>query len=219
MHKISIVVVALFVAGCGPKPSPEQHPAADQNTVKTAAPIAASAPFQIPDKLQPCVKAMLNTKLQIKKWEAGLIANCGSLNAKEQKAAADAATELSGTVETSGIALPRLQFWKTASEAIGIFAKGDLPYHVQALSEDEEWLAQQGNYQAQRNYAYSLSQRNPIAACAWRIVIIQQGHKRVDTTDTGNLKVYCGKLDQVEIAAAENQSKQLLKEISKNAPQ
>ncbi len=218
MPKIAVITFVLLMAGCSQKADQEKPSKANLSTEDTISTAFAGTSSQTPQKLRPCIEAMLNTKIKIKEWEAGLSAKCEALTYEEEKTAADAATELSGKVDIAGITMPRLKFWNTASEAIGVFDKGDLPYLVQDLSEDEEWLAIQGNYQAQRNYAFGLSEKNPIGSCAWRIAIIQQGHKRVDTTDTGNLKVYCGKLDPIELAAAEQQAKQLLKSISDNSP-
>ncbi|MDB5596244.1 MAG: hypothetical protein JWM36_3205 [Hyphomicrobiales bacterium] len=80
------------------------------------------------------------------------------------------------------------------------------------------------DYQAQRNIAFCLSQgcdraviTNPILGCAWRMVIVGSGFSMVDTTDTGNLRVECGRLDAVERVAASAQAQVLMKKIYNHA--
>ncbi|WP_157381517.1 hypothetical protein [Methylophilus sp. 5] len=57
--------------------------------------------------------------------------------------------------------------------------------------------AEKGDYQAQRNlaYSYSTGQFNspyePITGCAWYAVIAASGHKEFDSGDAGNYKLYC----------------------------
>lgn len=214
MQKIAITAIMLFLIGC-------EHKANDglQDNVQAINETSTSdaiTPLKVSDNVQTCATAMLNTKIKFKEWKKSITQSCASLNEEEQKLASEKATELSGIYTDGDITLPRIKFGETPSDAIIEFEEGSLPYTVKPLSEEEEWLALQGNYQAQRNYAYSMSQTNPIAGCAWRIVIIKLGHKRVDTTDTDNLKVYCGKLDTIELNAAEIQAQQLLKTISTN---
>lgn len=68
--------------------------------------------------------------------------------------------------------------------------------------------AHQGNYHAQRDVAYMLSEgrsgvvRDQVAACAWRLVIIVSGSPSVDVIDQGNVKVDCGRLSPAEMAQA-----------------
>lgn len=73
--------------------------------------------------------------------------------------------------------------------------------------------AWRGNYQAQRNVAFMFGRdpdgavrKNPLLACAWRMVIVNAGHLELGTTDTSNVKIDCGKLDEVEQAAATRQA-------------
>lgn len=77
-----------------------------------------------------------------------------------------------------------------------------------------------GGYQGQRNVAYMLEtgdhggiRRNPVLACAWRMVILRSGSPRIDRSDLGNLRFTCGRLDPVESATAEAQAKRLLTTI------
>lgn len=72
--------------------------------------------------------------------------------------------------------------------------------HAQTFSEVQS-KALKGDYQAQRNLAYGYSSypykgqaKSPVDACAWRIVIVESGHARVDNTDINNAKVYCAML-------------------------
>lgn len=89
-----------------------------------------------------------------------------------------------------------------------------------ATFEEVRAMAYRGDYQAQRNLAYGYSSasyagqdKNPILACAWRIVLIKSGNEKVDETDVGNHKVYCDRLDQVSRQAAEAQAVSLRKKI------
>lgn len=77
-----------------------------------------------------------------------------------------------------------------------------------------------GHYQGQRNVAFCLSTgcnkaivENHMLGCAWRHVIIESGHLQLDSSDTMNLKHFCGLelLDDTGRRAAEAQSKTLLK--------
>ena len=83
--------------------------------------------------------------------------------------------------------------------------------------EAMEKAALSGDYQAQRNLAYTLATgipHNPILSCAWRIVIVQSGSSQVDQSDTGNKKFACGKLNPDELSAAEAQAKKLQAKIA-----
>lgn len=214
--RIAVTGLVLLLLGCQQKVDNSVASVEPERATETSMP-DVGAPLEMSAGVQACASAMLNTKIKFKEWEEGVNAHCGSLSNEEQKLASKKATELSGAYTINDITMPRIIFNQLPADAVIEFKEGSLPYSVRPLSEEEEWLALQGNYQAQRNYAYSLSDTNPIAACAWRIVIIELGHKRVDTTDTGNLKVYCGKLDAIELTAADKQAKQLLQVISKNS--
>ena len=63
-------------------------------------------------------------------------------------------------------------------------------------------LANRGNYQAQRNLAYSFSyfpypgqKKNPVLGCAWYLVVLNSGSPKVDSTDQDNVNLWCGKLE------------------------
>lgn len=77
-----------------------------------------------------------------------------------------------------------------------------------------------GDYQAQRNLAYGYStapyagqRKDPVAACAWRIVILQSGHPRVDATDRSNFSLYCSLLEDRQQPAALDMAKVLYRQI------
>lgn len=80
--------------------------------------------------------------------------------------------------------------------------------------------AMAGDYQAQRNLAFGFSSapypgqaKNAIAACAWRAVILNSGHRRVDATDQNNFAVYCGQLSAEQQASARRQARELFRSI------
>lgn len=91
--------------------------------------------------------------------------------------------------------------------------------------ERREWLdayqkAKAGDYQGQRNVAYMLRagptppmRINPIQACAWRWVILNSGHARVDTGDTSNFQNACRPLDIAGREASQARADALLREI------
>lgn len=60
-----------------------------------------------------------------------------------------------------------------------------------------EQLALNGDYQAQRNIAYSYATdpekfgRNHIQACGWYLVVLSSGSPKVDAGDKSNVEVYC----------------------------
>lgn len=91
----------------------------------------------------------------------------------------------------------------------------EAPQSTSGISEFDalEQSALDGDYQAQRNLAYTLSTgvpNNPVLACAWRIVILKSGDPQVDQSDVGNKQLDCDrKLDVDGIAAAEAQAKQI----------
>lgn len=84
--------------------------------------------------------------------------------------------------------------------------------------EELEEAALTGDYQAQRNLAYTLTTKlphNPILGCAWRIVIIESGSDQVDQSDTGNKNFDCDqKLSADEMVAAKQQARNLQEKIA-----
>jgi len=65
-----------------------------------------------------------------------------------------------------------------------------------------------GDYQAQRNLAWSLQTasapvlRNPGAACMWRLIIISSGSAQVDASDQANMQDACGRLSPGQLGEA-----------------
>ena len=78
-----------------------------------------------------------------------------------------------------------------------------------------------GDYQAQRNLAYSYAnpatgeRADKIKSCAWYQVILKSGSDKVSVGDVGNVKVYCGALSDLERVAADGQAAELVKKIYK----
>ncbi|CDZ61411.1 Hypothetical protein NGAL_HAMBI2605_14910 [Neorhizobium galegae bv. orientalis] len=79
-----------------------------------------------------------------------------------------------------------------------------------------------GVYQGQRNVSFCLStgcndaiRQNKILGCAWRIVIIETGHLKADSTDTANLNYYCGReqVDETGRRAANAQARTMMKNL------
>lgn len=79
--------------------------------------------------------------------------------------------------------------------------------------------ARKGDYQAQRNLAYTLATSreagvaNPILGCAWYKLILLSGSPKVGDGDIGNVRVYCGTLTTEQQGVAEQQAQRLYREI------
>ncbi|HEX8210740.1 MAG TPA: hypothetical protein VF584_11235 [Longimicrobium sp.] len=88
-----------------------------------------------------------------------------------------------------------------------------------------EQAALRGDYQAQRNLAWWLSDsttpghsprvgRNQLLACAWRMVILRSGSMSVDRSDAANMEIDCGqRLSLAELSAATAQAERLYERI------
>lgn len=104
-----------------------------------------------------------------------------------------------------------------------ILAMALLLCNLPALAVDVDTLreiAMKGDYQAQRNLAYTLatgsgapSRENPILGCAWYRVIILSGNEKINDGDIGNVKVYCSRLNIDQQGVADKQAKRLAKKI------
>lgn len=103
------------------------------------------------------------------------------------------------------------------------------PYCEASLAsfKGKDWPgAWRGDYQGQRNVSFCLSsgcdgavKENPVGGCAWRIIIMASGSPKVDDTDTQNHKLYCGRLTNVERAAAHAQAERTFAAIyGRNLP-
>tara|TARA_R100000388_G_scaffold48740_1_gene36515 strand:+ start:411 stop:779 length:369 start_codon:yes stop_codon:yes gene_type:complete len=84
--------------------------------------------------------------------------------------------------------------------------------------EEVQAAALRGDYQAQRNLAFGYSswsydgqEKNPILACAWRIVILLS--ERADETDQMNYEVYCGQLSKQHYYLATVKADKLISSI------
>lgn len=91
---------------------------------------------------------------------------------------------------------------------------------VRTFDRDFRDAMQNKDIDAQRNVALCFSGRcegavmaRPITGCAWRIAIVSLGSPEVNSIDTTNLKLECGKLDEVERLAATAQAAKLVETI------
>lgn len=90
-----------------------------------------------------------------------------------------------------------------------------------ARVKEYETAARQGDYQAQRNLAFTLATsrdaqvRDPFHACAWYRLILLSGSPKLHEGDAGNVRVYCGQLTREQQGAAEQQAQRLYREIYK----
>lgn len=99
-------------------------------------------------------------------------------------------------------------------------------YHLSCEAEQSSFIkdyqrAFRGEYTPQRNTAFCLYtgcggaiRKNPVQACAWRMVVLQSGHPEVDLTDTQNAELACGKLSATERAAAAGRTAAIMGEIA-----
>lgn len=83
--------------------------------------------------------------------------------------------------------------------------------------------AWKGDYQGQRNVAFTFSQghneptfavRRPIQGCAWRMVIMASGSAKVDESDRANYQLDCGRLDGRDREEAERVAELIARRIS-----
>ena len=96
-------------------------------------------------------------------------------------------------------------------------------YSFQACAVDVDALrmkAMKGNYQAQRNLAYTLAtgsgaagNQNAMLGCAWYKLILLSGSEKIHDGDVGNVTVYCGRLTIEQQGVADQQAKRLAKKI------
>lgn len=197
-----LAAVCAVLSGCSDSRVTDA-PVAD--STKSATPAKANEPAPKVSSVDACAASMLNVARPTKEWEQEVKSQCLALDEATQIKAAYLATLGAGGA---------VQFWQ-ASNIVGDFEKGRLPYLTSHAARAEEWLALQGNYQAQRNFAYSLSQElgNQIGACAWRLVILKSGSPKVDTTDVSNVEIHCGKLSALEQEAAASRFEAIHKEM------
>lgn len=112
--------------------------------------------------------------------------------------------------------------------AIGLIALTLLsPLAAHAESEAQmKQAALKGDYQAQRNLAYSYANgwatpespnyvpKKPVDACAWYRVVAMSNNPKVATGDYSNEWTYCSKLRPDQSESAWLQAKKLLKQVA-----
>jgi hypothetical protein len=156
---------------------------------------------------------------------------------KEKPDALEVYAYLEGRTIDSSNSLGKLTFapygdWARAAEKASLdnyraVVEGRNPYlppieNEAPVTDSLEKQALSGDYQAQRNLAYYLStgaeghSKNPVMACAWRIVILKSGGTKVDDSDRGNKSFDCDqKLTSQQLSDAETQAATLLKKMKK----
>ena len=74
--------------------------------------------------------------------------------------------------------------------------------------------AMQGDYQAQRNLAYSFAAVKDYGqACAWYLLVLRSDSPKLNAGDVGNVKTYCDRLDFDARLAAERKANALQRSI------
>lgn len=102
----------------------------------------------------------------------------------------------------------------TASTTTAVVAAPDQAAELQRK-------AARGDYQAQRNLAYSYQTavlglpKDFMQACMWRTVIVQSGDAQVDSSDASNLDYVCGKLSPTERLVSTRKGEELARTIYK----
>lgn len=142
-------------------------------------------------------------------WATKVKSACSKLPKEQQYLASDAVAGVNSEIYQSS---------KTDVADILDAVKdgGSLPFRFDEPNSAGEWLSMNGNYQAQRNYAYMLQQNGDwLNACIWRGVIIDSGHKDAGSGDVSNLKLACGKLDQAQLALAQSKERTIMMQINK----
>lgn len=88
-----------------------------------------------------------------------------------------------------------------------------------ARVKEYEPAARKGDYQAQRNLAFTYATSreagvtNPTLGCAWYKLILLSGSTKINDGDIGNVRVYCGQLTREQQGVAEQQAQRLYREI------
>lgn len=99
-------------------------------------------------------------------------------------------------------------------------------YHGTCEEEQRDFVSDyqkafRGEYTPQRNVGFMLYtgsggaiRKNPIQACAWRMVVLQSGHPQLDTGDTANADLACKRLSASERTAAAARTVAIMGEIA-----
>jgi len=88
-----------------------------------------------------------------------------------------------------------------------------------ARLKEYEPAARKGDYQAQRNLAFTYATSrdagvaNPTLGCAWYKLILLSGSTKINDGDISNVRVYCGQLSREQQGVAEHQAQRLYREI------
>jgi hypothetical protein len=195
-----------------------------------------------PHKLHPDVEMTMGSTIwRCAMVAAAILAGCsGQQNDSTRASAAGEAVEAPAPVGQPAPAEPALVMTdkpietpeKETSEALPA-GVAEAPYatcigadpntfcDAQQKSFIRDWAkAWRADYQAQRNVGFCLStgcdgaaQLNKTQGCAWYTVIIASGSERVDDTDTANVRLYCGRLDQVELMASREQARRIFRKV------
>jgi hypothetical protein len=165
--------------------------------------------------ISPTIKACTDTLAKtaegtLKQWATSVSAKCSKLSKTDQLKASSLVAAIRDDIYFYG--------YSDVAAILEAVKKGSRqPFEFRSANADAEWLALNGNYQAQRNYAFLLGQKgDAVNECAWRAVIIDSGHKDSHSGDVSNLKVACGKLDQTQILLAQSKEKSLMLEVIEN---
>lgn len=135
--------------------------------------------------------------------------------ADRQELAAIKAKVLEGGVVFEGLPNPPLGL------CVG---KDEMFCQYEQLKAVREWkAAYSGDYAAQRNVAYCLSngcdglRPDSVHGCAWRLVIIDAADPRMGDTDAGNADVECGRLSESGRKAAAAQAARIAETIARQS--
>lgn len=132
------------------------------------------------------------------------------------------ALRIIGAVLVLGVVLlfGAAQFGNGSGDSVA--ATPPAPQEINQISASMQQLAAlalSGDYQAQRNLAYSYSrgweggQIDVVQGCAWRKVILSSKHASVDDSDVSNHQFECSKLTPDQHATAQQRAAELVQQI------
>lgn len=113
---------------------------------------------------------------------------------------------------------------KYSVKVLGVMFAGLLSSPAFAADSQSELTkkAITGDYQAQRNLAYSYAnprqgeQADAVRACAWYLTVYQSGSPKVHEGDKGNVAVYCSKLPTTDLKVAQKQAENYQQKIARS---
>lgn len=111
---------------------------------------------------------------------------------------------------------------KYSIQVLGVLFAGLLSSSAFAVDSQSDLTkkAITGDYQAQRNLAYSYvnprkgEQADAVRACAWYLTVYQSGSPKVNEGDKGNVAVYCSKLPTNDLKVAQKQAEKFQQQIA-----